>query len=149
MFDPNQFLDMQVNEASSTMSVPVPVGEYTGMIEEVKPRQWVSKTDPSKSGLALDIVWLVDDYNVKTLLERDKVTVKQGIMIDLTDSGTIDMGKGKNIGLGRLRDALGLNTPGQPFSFNMLKGRIAKISVSHRIDGDNIFAEVKAVAKHG
>lgn len=147
MFDPNQFLDMQVTEANSTSSTPCPVGEYMAIIDEVKPRQWQKKDDPSKSGLALDLIWNVDDANVKALLERDKVVVKQGIMLDLTDSGSIDMGKGKNVSLGRLREALGLNTPGQAFSFSMLKGRVAKVQVSHRVDGDQIFAEVKAVAK--
>ena len=86
---------------------------------------------------------------MKELLGRDKVTVRQGIMLDITDSGGLDMGKGRNIGLGRLREAIGLNTPGQPFSFSMVAGRVAKVNVSHRIDGENIYAEVKGVAKLG
>lgn len=147
MFNPEQFLDMQVTEANDTKVIPVPVGEYTALIEEVKCRQWQSKKDPSMSGLTLDITWSVDDQNVKELLGRDKVTVKQGIMLDITESGTMDMGKGRNVGLGRLREALNLNTPGQPFAFSMLPGRVAKVAVSHRVDGDQIFAEVKSVAK--
>jgi len=147
MFNPDQFLDMQVTDSNDTKLVPVPVGEYTAVIEEVKCRQWQSKKDPSMSGLTLDMQWSVDDSAVKELLGRDKVTVKQGIMLDLTDSGGLDMGKGKNIGLGRLREALDLNKPGQPFAFSMLAGRVAKVAVSHRIDGDNIYAEVKGVAK--
>lgn len=147
MFSPEQFLDMQVTESNDTKTIPVPVGEYTAVAEEVKCRQWQSKKDPSMAGLALDIKWSIDDSAVKELLGRDKVTVNQGIMLDLTDSGGLDMGKGRNIGLGRLREALGLNAPGQPFSFMMVSGRVAKISVSHRIDGENIYAEVKGVAK--
>lgn len=149
MFDPEQFLNMQVTESNDTKTIPVPVGEYTAVAEEVKCRQWQSKQDPSKSGLTLDITWSIDDSTVKELLGRDKVTVRQGIMLDLTDSGGLDMGRGRNIGLGRLREALNLNTPGQPFSFSMVAGRIAKVSVSHRIDGENIYAEVKGVAKLG
>ena len=57
------------------------------------------------------------------------------------------MGKGQNVGLGRLREAVGLNSPGQPFAFSMLTGRVAKVVVKHRIHEDKIFAEVKAVAK--
>lgn len=147
MFSPEQFLDMQVTEPNDTKTIPVPVGEYTAVAEEVKCRQWQSKKDPSMAGLALDIKWSIDDAAVKELLGRDKVTVNQGIMLELTDSGGLDMGKGRNIGLGRLREALGLNAPGQPFSFMMVSGRVAKISVSHRIDGENIYAEVKGVAK--
>lgn len=150
MFDPNTFLDMSVQEANSTVSTPVPAGEFIGLIEDVKARPWAKKDDPSVSGMALDIIWNVDDAGVKQLLERDKVSVKQGVMLDLTPEGGLDMGKGKNVTLGRLRDALGLNTPGQPFGFKMMIGRAARIKVTHRTDPKNpeaIFAEVAAVAK--
>ena len=147
MFNPDQFLDMQIEGQNDTKIIPVPAGEYTAMIEEVKVRQWQGKADPSKSGLTLDVQWSIDDASVKELLGRDKVTVKQGIMLDLTDAGGLDMGKGRNIGLGRLREALDLNQPGRPFSFTMLTGRVARVSVSHRIADDNIFAEVKQVAR--
>jgi len=147
MFDPNQFLDMQTTDANDTKVVPVPVGEYLAQVSEVKARTWTSKADPTKSGVALDVQWEIEDANVKALLGRDKVTVKQGIMLDMTESGGLDMGKGKNIGLGRIREACGLNTPGQPFAASMLTGRMAKVSVTHRVDGDQIYSEVKGVAK--
>lgn len=147
MFNPEQFLDQQFTEANDTKLVPVPVGEYTAIAGEVKCRQWQSKADPSKSGLTLDITWEIDDPAVKELLGRDKVTVRQGIMLDLTDSGSMDMGKGRNVGLGRLREALNLNQPGQAFSFSMIPGRLAKVAVTHRIDGENIYAEVKSLAR--
>ena len=147
MFSPEQFLDMQTTDSNDTKVIPVPAGEFIAVVEEVKARAWTSKQDPSKAGIALDIQWSIDDSNVKQLLGRDKVTVKQGIMLDMTESGGLDMGKGKNTGLGRVREALGLNTPGQPFSPTMLTGRVAKVKVEHRVDGENIYAEVKAVAK--
>lgn len=146
MFDANQFLDMTVDSAMDTKAVPVPAGEYVAVIEKVDARPWASKTDPTKSGVSLDVIWLIDDQGVKDLLGRDKVTVKQGIMLDLIESGGLDLGKGRNIGLGKLRAALNLNQPGQPFAPSMLAGRVAKVKVEHRIDGDNIYAEVKQVA---
>ena len=148
MFSPEQFLDMQVTESNDTKAIPVPVGEYTAVAEEVKCRQWQSKKDPSLSGLTLDIKWSIDDAAVKELLGRDKVTVNQGIMLDLTDAGGLDMGKGRNIGLGRLREALGQNAPGKPWAPGMLVGGVAKVKVSHSIDKrDNVTinADVKAV----
>lgn len=145
-FDPNQFLDVQITEANDTKLVPVPVGEYTAVIDKVTTRAWQGKADPSKSGVTLEVIWDIDNADVKALLGRDKVSCKQGIMLDLTDSGTFDMGKGKNVGLGRLREALGMNTPGVPFSFSMLAGRVATVSVSHRVVDDAIYAEVKGVA---
>lgn len=146
-FDPDLFLAQTVEQANDTKVVPCPAGEFMGIVKDFKARQWTSKKDPSVSGVALDITWSVDDQGVKTLLDRDEVTVKQGIMLDMTEQGGLDMGKGKNVGLGRLREALGLNVPGQPFSFPMLAGRIAKLTVSHRVDGEDVYAEVKMVAK--
>ena len=151
-FDPNTFLEMTTQESNSTVQTPVPVGEYVAFVEKVEARQWTKKDDPSVAGMAIDITWNIDDANVKALLERDKVTVKQGIMLDMTESGGLDMGKGKNVQLGRLREALGLNQPGQPFGFRMMEGRPARIAVGHRPDPKNaemIYAEVKAVAKLG
>lgn len=144
-FDPQSFLDSSVSGSNDTVVIPVPVGEYMGIIEKVMPRQWQSK-DGSTSGVALDLFWLVEDANVKQYLGRDTVTCKQGIMLDLTPAGAVDMAKGKNIGLGRLREAVGKNDEGQ-FSFAMLPGLSAKISVQHRVSGDQTFAEVKGVAK--
>lgn len=147
MFSPEQFLEMQVTEASSTETIPVPVGEYTALIGEVKVRPWQKKDDPSVAGLTLDVTWEIDSPEVKELLGRQKVTCRQGIMLELTESGTLDMGKGRNVQLGRLREAVDLNTPGVPFSFPMLPGRLAKVKVTHRVDGDQIFAEIRSVAK--
>ncbi len=147
MFSPEQFLDMQITEANDTKVIPVPAGEYLAVVKEVKIRTWTSKKDPSMSGLTLDLQWTIDDANVKALLGRDEVNVKQGIMLDTTEAGGLDVGKGRNIGLGRVREATGLNSPGQPFSVTMLTGRMAKVKVKHRVDGENIYAEVDAVTK--
>lgn len=147
MFNAEQFLEMQVTEANDTQVTPVPAGEYNAIVEKVEVKPWAKRDDPSVSGLKLLLQWSIDDAAVKELLGRDKVTVKQDIMLDITDSGSLDMSKGHNVGLGRLREATGCNTPGQAFAFTMLHGKLAKVSVSHRIHEGNIYAEVKAVAK--
>jgi hypothetical protein len=145
-FDPDQFLNSAVTGANDTKVIPVPMGEYQGIIEKVLPRQWQSK-DGTQTGIALDVFWLIEDANVKSILGRDTVTCKQGIMLDTAPSGGLDMTKGKNIGLGRLREAVGMNDPSQSFSFHSLPGQSAKVSVQHRIVGEDTFAEVKGVAK--
>ena len=150
MFDAESFLNSSVDGVNDTVVIPVPVGEYLGSCEKVDIRTWAKKDDPSQGGLALDLVWNLEDEALKASLGRDKITVKQGIMLDLTETGGLDMGKGKNISLGRLREAISLNTPGQPFSFTMIPGRLARLSISHRPDKNDssiVYAEVKAVAK--
>jgi hypothetical protein len=145
MFNPDQFLQSATTEANDTKKVPCPVGEYIAVAEKVEARQWQSK-DGTKSGIALDITWSIDDPSVKEVVGRDNVQVRQGLMLDLLESGGLDMGKGKNIALGRVREAVGLNTPGQPFSPSMIQGRTAKVTVSHRVDGEDIYDEIKKVA---
>ena len=145
-FDPSSFLDITVTDANSTQSIPVPVGEYPAVASEPEVRQWNSR-DGTKSGLALDITWEIDDAGVKQTLGRDKVTVRQGIMLDLNESGGLDTGKGRNVNLGRLREALDLNRAGAPFNFRMIAGRAAKVKIEHRVDGENIYADVKGVAR--
>lgn len=145
MFNPDTFLQATTTEVNDTKKIPCPAGEYIAVVEKVEARPWQSK-DGLKSGVALDITWAIDDPAVKETVGRDNVQVRQGLMLDLLDSGGLDMGKGKNIALGRLREATGLNVPGQPFSPTMFAGRAAKVTVSHRVDGEDIYDEIKKVA---
>lgn len=147
-FDPATFLNTTIEEANDTKVIPVPAGEYLALAEKVDIKSWSSR-DGSSSGLKLEIVWDIMDDNVKALLGRDSVKCIQQQMLDLTDTGNLDLGKGKNVGLGRIREALDLNTPGQPFAFPMIQGRMARVAVSHRTAGEDIYAEIKKIAKAG
>ena len=145
-FDPNTFLNATFDEANDTKVVPVPVGEYQALADKVEVKTWSTK-DGSQSGIKLEIIWDILDDNVKALLGRDTIKVKQDQMLDLTESGAMDFSKGKNIGLGRIREALDLNTPGQPLSFGQIQGRLAKVLVSHRVNGEDVYSEIKKIAK--
>jgi hypothetical protein len=147
MFDPAQFLDATTHEAGSTESVPIPEGEYPAIIKSITPRQWSKKDDSTVSGLAFDVLYEIEDDGLKALLERKIVTIKQGFMMDMTEGGAIDYGKGKNIAWNRLRDACGLNQPGRPFSPSMLVGQFAKVMVKHRLDDSSIPAVIRADVK--
>lgn len=145
-FDATAFLDASVTGQNDTKITPCPIGDYTGIIDKVAARTWTSK-DGTTSGVTLDVTWLIEDEAVKKELDRTTVTVRQGIMLDINAEGTgLDMGKGKNVGLGRLHEAVGLNKPGSPFSFTMLPGQAAKVNVSHRVDGEDVYSEIKKVA---
>jgi hypothetical protein len=79
---------------------------------------------------------------------RQLVNVRQGIMLDLTPDGGVDTTEGKNVPLGRLRAAVGLNDPSVEFAFNQLPGRMAKVKVSQRPDDRDpeiVYAQVDAV----
>jgi hypothetical protein len=151
MFDVDNFLNQTVNTSNDTSLINPPdnmSGDgYMILAGKVDCRTWQKRDDPSVSGLALDIQWEIQDEAVKSFCGRDKIICKQGIMLDLTDSGELDMGKGKNVGLGKLREALGLNTPGEPFSFSMITGRLAKGFVQHEVKREEIFVKIKKVLK--
>jgi hypothetical protein len=146
MFDADAFLGSVVTGSNSTKVIPCPVGEFPGVIDKIAARQWQSK-DGTKTGVALDVTWSVEDDAAKQETGRENVTVRQGLMLDLDANGGLDMSEGKNVGLGRLRAACGLNEG--EFSFNHLPGRMAKIKVSHRPDERDpeiVYAQVDAVA---
>lgn len=127
-FDPKQFLETTFNEASSTVKVPVPAKEHRAVISAVDIR---SGNKDGKDWSFLDVTYDIDEPAVKELLGREKVVLTQGVGLDFTPTGGLDFGKGRNVTLGRLRDAVGLNQAGQPFGFRMLIGKPLKIVVGH------------------
>jgi hypothetical protein len=87
MFDPNEFLNSTVTDSNDTTLINPPdnmSGDgYQILATKVDCRTWQAKADPSKSGLALDIQWSIEDESVKTFCGREKVVCKQGIMLGL------------------------------------------------------------------
>lgn len=140
-FDPDLFMNQQTTEASSTQYVPIPVGEYMAVIKEVK-----AGTAGDKP--VLNVTWKIDDQGVRDETGLEEPSVRQTLWLDLTPGGGLDSGKGKNVGLGKLREALGQNTPGQPWSPGMLVGQVAMVQVGHRSGKEpgEVYADVKAVA---
>lgn len=138
-FDPDLFLSQQSTEANDTQAIPVPEGEYTAVIKSVSARQ-------AKDSTILDIVWSLDDEGVKQATGLKEPTCRQSIFLDVTASGGLDFGKGKNVSLGRLREAVKQNAAGVPWSPAQLNGAVARVTVKHRLYNDAIFADVKGVA---
>lgn len=130
MFDPTAFLDMPL-DAGSTQYVPVPEGEYAAVCAKIEFRT-APKKDGSGEWVFFEHHWEVDDAGVKELLGQSRVTVRGSVIVDTTESGGLDMRKGRNIQFNRLREALGVNTPGTPIS--SIVGRSAKIRVAHEAD---------------
>lgn len=156
IFDPKTFSTMTFEGANSTEYVNVPAEEFVGTIDKATVAEWASG-DKSKAGLKVTFMWAIDGnercqdgQTIKELTGRDKALVKQDIMLELSETGALLMGKGQNVQLGLLRDAIGLNAPGMKWTFDSFPGRMARISVKHRADKDDpekLYAEVKGVTK--
>lgn len=150
IFDPDAFMEEATAEAFDTEYAQVPAGDWTAVVHDVmKPREFTNKN--GETNYVMDIVWKVMDDEVKTEVGRDVVTIKQGIYLDLTPEGKLDHSRGKNIALGKVREALGLNQPGRPFALGMLRGQgPAIVRVAHKPAKDDpnvVYANVVAVGK--
>ncbi len=145
VFDPDLFMDSTLTQPNSTKVESIPPGEYRGIIKEAqKPRITTSK-DGSKTYVFMDVIWSIDDAQLKEKLGRDILEIRQGIGLDITEDGQVDMGKGKNVALGRLREALGLNDG--PFNPRQLTGAgPALISVSWQ-KGSTEYTQVDKVGR--
>lgn len=143
-FDPNLFLTQTVDGEMQTKFTPVPEGEYVAAIDDVKLRQ-------EKTFVIADVLWNILDDTVKATLGMNKVIVRQSIFLDIDDSGRLSKDPNKNIQLGRIREALGQNSPGVPWSIVMLKGAgPVKARVSIRVDKDDAtkqYNDVKNVTR--
>lgn len=147
-FDVSSFLAQTITEANDTKIVNVPPGEYNATIKNVEVKQWTAK-DGSSAGLKLAFMASIDDPAVTVVTGRAPTNVKAELMLDLTDAGNLDNGKGKNVRLGKLREAVRQNTPGAPFSFLALEGQMVKVKISQRPDPNDssiVYDEVKAFA---
>ena len=145
-FDPDVFMNTQFSDANATKAIQCPPGEYRASISNVK-----SRVLP-KGSIVMDVSWEVLDDAVKSQLGLTgdaKLTVRNDtIWLDM-ENGSLLFGEGRNIGLGRLREAVNQNSKGQPWSPAMLKGAVAKIKVAHEVNKDNgdIYAKAVAVSK--
>jgi len=147
-FDPQAFLDVSMEEALEKREV-LPVGDYTAIIGEVSARAWTGKKDPTKSGIAWDLPLTIDiPAELQASLGlASTLTLKDSIMLDLTDGGTIDTSKGKNGRLRMYREALDMNKPGEGFSARRMQGQVLTVKIGHEIYQDAPVERITGVAK--
>lgn len=141
-FDPATFLNTEFDAPFDTTKIPCPEGEFQAMLKDFKVRV-------TNGGLVvMDIFWVVMDEEAQEATGQAEPMVRQSVWLDVTESGALDGGKGKNVDLGKLRDALGQNQKGQTWTPGQLKGGVAVVKVVQSIDkrdNETVQADVKAV----
>lgn len=145
-FDPNSFLQTAVEGAIDTTIIPVPPDSYTGIIDSLKAREVTTDDGPQ---IVLDVTWRIEDEGVQKHCKRKKVTVRQGVFLETTAEGSLDMSEGSNRQLGLLLEAIGMNKKGRKWSFEEMKEQSALITVEHKEnpkDPESPFANVTRVA---
>lgn len=147
-FNPEAFLASAVVDGElSTQTLNCPEGRYRAQVgDRIDARQV-----DTKNGVRtiVRVPWMILDDAVKAELERDTVIVTQDLWLDLDENGALDTGKGKNVDLGRVREAVGQNNlPG--WTFPSLRGQMAMVQVAHRSDTTNPerkYAEIRRITK--
>ncbi len=80
-------------------------------------------------------------------LTQSTLTLTDGIMLDITDQGTLDTGPGKNGNLRRYRDALDMNKPGETFRARAMQGRPIRVKITHEIYLGEAVERIDGVAR--
>ena len=151
-FNVEAFGAAQFEGANDTRFLRIEPKEYRAVIigpfgEDKKTRLRTS----DKGFLMLDVVWAPEDEIQRVALGVERLPyVRQTVFLDVTPQGGLDMSPFKNSDLGRLREALGLNTEGQRWSFNDFIGRAGLITVEQKPnekDSANPYTNVKSVTR--
>lgn len=155
-FDPASFLDATLTEPTTRRN-PIPAGQVlVGTIGEPKSRTWQGKKDPTQSGVAVDVPITFDLEAYPAIKEKvfgpehtgsAKVTLVDGVMLDLTESGSMDNSPGKNGKVRKYREALNLNKPGDTFSWRQLQGRQIGAKISWREYEGDMYDQIDSVVK--
>jgi hypothetical protein len=135
-FNANAILNSSIEEANSTRMEPMPIGEgYIGLVTKVDVKTGTNKKN--EPWVRLELMVEVDGDPRLEAIGMTKKSIRIDGLLDITDKGTIDTSKGKNVQLGRLREATGLNQPGRAFSPLMFQGQMLKFDVSHDVNEED------------
>lgn len=151
VFDPAAFEQSATSsDANSTSITPVPEGPRNAVIEDYKFRSIESEKRPGESFIMCDVQFaIIDDTGELEAAIGRPPKVTQGYFVDTDKNGAMDMSKGKNVWLGKLREAINQNTPGVPWSIAMIKGQPCQIVVTQEPSkkDDAIYNRVKTVGR--
>jgi len=121
-FDPAAFENQIIDQGNETVMTPVPEGEYRGFIKSVRVK---AVTTQARGDVpVLEVIYQIDDETGELAKEmnRDEVTVRQDVWLDVTENGALAFGPNQNVGLGKLREAVSMNDPSRSFTFKQLEG---------------------------
>lgn len=149
IFDPNLLLDATI-DAPTEARPPLPVQDYTAIIGEIAARQFQGKKDPSKTFTAWDVPLTLQipvEVQQQLGIELAELKLTDSIMLDLTESGTLDNSLGKNGKLRMYREALDMNKPGDTFSARKMQGQVVTVRVNHEDYEGRLMERVGKVAR--
>jgi hypothetical protein len=154
MFDADKFMQTNITGPSSTTVLICPEGEFKAVVDDGD-KAITARSFPGKDGKSdshqMQVLFSILDDAAKAAVKRDKCLVPMTVWLDVDDNGNLDTSEGRNVGLGRLRKALGQNEGA--WNPPMMKGKgPVMVKVSHRADPKDPsikYAEVTRVSAIG
>lgn len=153
-FDPDAFMNANVDAPMSTQMLLTPEGEYSAMVDDFDSSALRTVTFTDKNGAqqerkVLSIPYVLNDPALQAKLGRDRVVHREDYWLDFDANGALSTEEGKNVRLGQLRQALGQNAG--PWAPGNLKGAgplmIAIKHTSDKRDPTKKYANITKYAK--
>lgn len=137
-FNADILLNTAVEGANATKIPNLPEGsDYIGQVVDIAIKNGADKDGKAYTRLELQVEVTADQEPRVALMELDKKRVRVDALLDINEQGTLDMSASKNVNLGRLREAMGLNDPSRKFSIGMFRGQMIKFDIAHNPSKDD------------
>lgn len=154
MFNADDFLNSALATPLSTEFQVIPEGDHPFLLdadpEMLKPREVKfndKQTGEPKSFFQLELTAVCQSDKVRADMGRDRVTCRMRVNLDLDSSGRLDGGKGKNVALGRLFEAVGKNRPGVTIKDLLGAGPfIGRVKHTRSEKDGRVYADISNVA---
>jgi hypothetical protein len=139
--DFQDLLNDATTEANATVASLIPAGSRKFRIESCKIKKYERKKEPGiwDPYLVLGMDFAVDDEVANNLDFKgmDKIIRTNMIRLDLNEAGKIATGPNKNVTLGQIRQAAGMNIAGVAFLPTNLVGCVIETIVKHSPRSDD------------
>lgn len=149
-FNPDDLLNLQLEGANDTKLIQIPADTYIGVIKAMDITEVTQRADNGDEvkRQVLRVSIGIDNEAVKEATGMADPRGRWDCFLDLTPNGGLDMGKGKNVNLGKIREAVGMNDPTQPFSMRAMVGRPLQATFELKKDkkSGDMFSNITKVA---
>jgi hypothetical protein len=148
VFDATTFMSTTIKAELDTKFPVIPEGEYLAQVKKIDMRQ-VEFRKIEGSGIAIEVQWELLDDSVRESTKMEHPFCRQSFLLDLvkdSDPPQLDLGEGRNIRLGQILAACGLNSK-KGWSIGMILNQTCGVRVKHRDNPDDPEAPFSDVSR--
>lgn len=160
-FDPDAFMETQIDQPLEFEKKLVPAAEYSMIIDDFDSKAFRTsdfeyqkgpKAGQPGSMTVFNIPCVVQDDKVNALMNRDKVIVYKECILEFQDDGQLAWGVNQNTDLGAVRNAVGQNAAGTVWKPGNLRGagpfmgKVEHQTVTKKDGTKTVIAKVTRVA---